>query len=105
MKTSLKSLALVTLTFSSLAWLPMGCTQMASSNSNEYSHDADLTARVMSQLQDDDDLRVAGVKAETSQGIVTLTGTVRSEDIKERAARLAGRVMGVQGVKSAIVVQ
>ena len=55
----------------------------------------DITDRVMVALLDDPRTRNAGIDVGSTQGVVTLTGTVKSEAIREAAEDIARRQPGV----------
>jgi len=56
------------------------------------------------KLTDDTTLGSLGIIATVIEGKVTLTGTVNSEDLKTRAARLVKAVKGVKQVDNQIIV-
>jgi hyperosmotically inducible protein len=67
--------------------------------------DATITTRVKTALLNDP--QVAGLKidVDTTKGIVTMSGIVRSRDEEQRAVQIARGVPGVQDVKSTLQVQ
>ena len=67
--------------------------------------DATITTRVKTALLNDP--QVAGLKidVDTTKGIVTMSGIVRSRDEEQRAMQIARGVPGVQDVKSTLQVQ
>jgi hyperosmotically inducible protein len=67
--------------------------------------DATITTRVKTALLNDP--QVAGLKIDvnTTKGIVTMSGVVRSRDEEQRAVQIARGVPGVQDVKSTLQVQ
>ena len=67
--------------------------------------DADLESRVNKAFLDDAQLGSLGVTVTVANGRATLTGTVESEALKNRAARVASTVRGVRGVDNKIVVE
>ncbi len=66
--------------------------------------DTTLQAGVDRAFTDDTDLGTADVTAVVVEGKVTLNGTVNSQELKQRAAKLAYRVKGVRSVDNKIVV-
>lgn len=67
---------------------------------------AGMVARVKAKLADDVGLStVSGVSVDVSGGVVTLSGTVSSEDQKRQAERSASSVDGVTRVVNQITVQ
>jgi hypothetical protein len=67
--------------------------------------DSDLESRINKAMLDDAQLGSLGVSVTVVNGRVTLTGTVVSEDLKNRAARVAQTVRGLRGVDNKIVVE
>lgn len=68
------------------------------------SNDTALQASVDRAFSDDATLNSADVTAVVLEGKVTLNGTVNSEELKQRAQRLAYSVRGVRSVENRIVV-
>ena len=66
--------------------------------------DATITTRVKTALLNDP--QVAGLKidVDTTKGIVTMSGIVRSRDEEQRAVQIARGVPGVEDVKSTLQV-
>jgi osmotically-inducible protein OsmY len=62
--------------------------------------DDDLAAAVARELAQDEQLARLFIKVQSELGLVTLEGTVPSEDLRQRALHLAERVHGVKGVVS-----
>lgn len=67
--------------------------------------DASLTTRVKAAFSEDKALEGTAIDVSTTDGVVTLKGTVASEDLKARAAVRAGDIKGVSRVVNQIVVQ
>lgn len=69
------------------------------------SDDATITATIQSKLQSDQ--RVAGsrIGVQTNLGIVTLSGTVKSDQVKQDAMQIAQDTAGVQRVENKLTVQ
>jgi len=68
-------------------------------------NDADVESRINRALLDDSQLGSLGVNVTVSGGRVTLTGTVNSDDLKARAARVANTIRGVRAIDNKIVVE
>ena len=66
--------------------------------------DATVQINVDKKLTDDTTLGSLGIIATVVEGKVTLTGTVNSEDLKSRAARLVKSIKGVKTVDNQITV-
>ena len=67
--------------------------------------DGTITTRVKTALLNDPELGLLRLEVVTVEGVVTLTGTVHSEEQASRAARLARAVNGVRAVESNLVVR
>ena len=67
--------------------------------------DADFESRINKALLDDAQLGALGISVTVTGGRATLTGTVASDDLKARAARVASTVRGLRGVDNKIVVE
>jgi hyperosmotically inducible periplasmic protein len=79
----------------------VGCATMSSRKSTgEFLDDATITTQVKSSLVADPLLSASAISVETTQGVVHLTGTVKSEQERHRAIQL---VQGVAGVREIIV--
>lgn len=62
--------------------------------------DATITARVKTVLLNDPQVGAMKIDVSTTQGVVTMTGTVRSKAEEVRAIELARQVNGVRDVVS-----
>ena len=79
----------------------VGCAITSSRESTgELIDDAAITAKVKSSFVADPLLSASAIGVETTQGVVHLTGTVKSEQERHRAIQL---VQGVAGVREIIV--
>jgi len=79
----------------------IGCAATSSRESiGESSEDADITARVQSSFIADPLVSASAIGVQTTQGVVHLSGTVKSEQERYRAIQL---VQGVAGVREIIV--
>jgi hyperosmotically inducible periplasmic protein len=67
--------------------------------------DGALTAKIKSKMALDDSVKALDIHVDTSGGVVTLTGTVRSEAEKTRALQLARETDGVRTVNDRLVVR
>lgn len=67
--------------------------------------DADFESRINKALLEDAQLGSLGISVTVVNGRATLTGTVASDDLRNRAARVASTVRGVRGVDNKIVVE
>ncbi|MBV7482082.1 BON domain-containing protein [Bordetella sp. BOR01] len=70
----------------------------------EYASDAVITTKVKAAFVADETLSALDIAVETTDGNVTLTGTVGTEAETEQAARVARDVEGVKQVQNDIKV-
>lgn len=70
----------------------------------EYASDATVTTKVKAAFVADETLSALDIAVETTEGTVTLTGTVGTEAEVEQAARVARDVEGVKQVQNDIKV-
>ncbi len=66
--------------------------------------DATITTRVKTALLNDPDVGALHINVDTSQGVVTLSGTVKSPGEQQKAIQIARQVPGVKDVKSTLQV-
>jgi hyperosmotically inducible protein len=66
---------------------------------------AALTAKIKSKMALDDTIKGSEISVSTTDGVVTLTGTVHSEAERTRALQLARETAGVTSVKNELVVR
>jgi hyperosmotically inducible protein len=66
--------------------------------------DGALTAKIKSKMALDDQVKARDIDVDTSDGLVTLSGVLRSEAERERAVQLTRETEGVQTVIDALVV-
>jgi hyperosmotically inducible periplasmic protein len=64
--------------------------------------DATITARVKTALLNDPQVGAMKIDVETTQGVVTLSGTVKSQADASRAIQLAKQAAGANDVKSTL---
>ena|SRR5688572_12938109 len=67
--------------------------------------DAALTAKVKTALIADRRLNGLSIDVDTSDNVVTLNGTVASEEFRRQAEQLASAVAGVKAVKNNLTVK
>ena len=70
----------------------------------EVVEDGALTAKIKSKMALDDHVKARDIDVDTSDGLITLTGTLQSEEEHERAVRLALETEGVRTIIDALVV-
>jgi hypothetical protein len=66
--------------------------------------DATLSTLVKIELLNDPQVGLLRLDAKTAQGVVTLSGTVRSQAEADRAMAIAKRIKGVREVKNGMTV-
>ena len=66
--------------------------------------DATITARVKTALLNDPQVSGLKIDVDTTLGVVTMSGVVKSPDEERRAVQLARAVTGVRDVKSTLQV-
>jgi hypothetical protein len=64
----------------------------------------ELAKRVMRALEDEAKVHAAAIDVTASGGVVTLWGTAGSQDERQRAARIAYRVIGVTAVENKLAI-
>jgi hyperosmotically inducible protein len=70
----------------------------------EAVEDGALTAKIKSKMALDDHVKAREIDVDTSDGLITLTGTLQSEAERERAIRLTLETEGVRTIIDALVV-
>jgi osmotically-inducible protein OsmY len=84
-----------------MALMLVGCAAMSSRESTgESIDDAAITSRVKSSFVADPLVSASAINVTTTRGVVNLSGTVSSEQERQRAIQL---VQGVAGVRDIIV--
>ena len=71
----------------------------------ETVEDVIITAAVKMKFANDETVKARNIDVDTSNGIVTLNGTVSSQAEADRAIELAQTVDGVKNVRSNLIVQ
>ena len=67
--------------------------------------DATITARVKTVLLNDPDVAAQTIDVSTVQGMVTLSGKVKTPAERDKAVAVSRKVAGVRDVKSALEIQ
>ena len=67
--------------------------------------DATISTTVKTKLAADETVKVAQIDVSVQQRVVTLTGTVDDQTIKERAVAVARAIDGVAGIVDQLTVQ
>jgi osmotically-inducible protein OsmY len=79
-------------------------TRRAAAGAAALVDDATITAKVKAGLAQDMDLGALKIDVDTSAGVVTLKGEVKSEQARERASQIAQAVSGVSSVENKLTV-
>ena len=66
--------------------------------------DATITARVKTALLNDTQVNATKIDVTTANGVVNLSGAVRSKTEQDRAVQLARQVSGVKDVKANLTI-
>ncbi len=72
----------------------------AASDTGEFLSDSAITTKVKAELLTEKNLKSLGIDVDTSNGVVTLTGTVPSTAEKKQAEDVTRHVKGVKDVKN-----
>jgi hyperosmotically inducible periplasmic protein len=94
----------LTLTPPAAGLMLAGCAKTIARQTKPGTDDLSITTRVKTALLNDPGI-VGKIDVETANGVVTLSGTVKSPAERDKAVELARKVSGVADVKSAIQVQ
>lgn len=83
----------------------IGETVAAGANQAQLlARDAALTAKIKSKMALDDLVKARTIDVDTSDGVVTLSGSVESLEQRERAVRLARETEGVTSVNDLLTI-
>jgi len=77
----------------------------ASSTAAAAVDDAAITTKVKAAVLAEPGLKSMDINVDTKDGVVTLAGTVGSQDLKQRATQVAQQVQGVKQVSDQLVVK
>ena len=100
MKKYTRSLAIL---FSVVAIGLAGCASKP--GQNNFFDDAMVTTRVKKAIFDEPALKVTDVSVTTENGVVSLSGSVKTRSERAKAADVARRVEGVKLVKNELKIQ
>lgn len=79
-------------------------TREAAANLGRKIDDAGITGKVKTGLAADKDIAAGKVDVDTRDGVVTLSGSVASEEARRRAAEIASHVKDVRSVNNQLAV-
>jgi hyperosmotically inducible protein len=104
-----KSAFLMMCTVLSVGLMPVvwtGCASTATRESTgEYIDDSTITAKVKTAFATDPTVSAFAVHVKTDRGVVQLSGFVNTQEEKDKAAEIAGGVLGVKSVTNRLVVK
>ena len=83
----------------------LGLAGCASTGGNAFFDDAATTARVKKAIFNEPSLQVMNVSVSTEDGVVNLSGTVKSKAERSKASAVATKVEGVKKVKNDLKVE
>lgn len=95
------------LSMPALAWAQEAETQTEETpavKAGEEVSDAWITTKVKTDLMATGDVPGTGIDVDTKDGVVTLTGTVESQAVADKAKSVAGNIKGVKRVDSKLTV-
>ena len=75
------------------------------SSTGEVVDDSVITTKIKTQLAADELLKAFQVSVETRKGVVELSGSVNSQNAKDKAGQIARGVEGVKSVKNDLIVK
>jgi osmotically-inducible protein OsmY len=87
--------------------LATGCATTGEfvANTGEFFADAGITTRVKKAIYSEPELKVMAIHVSTAEGMVRLTGAVKTRAERAKAIQVARKVEGVKGVKSELQVE
>ena len=71
----------------------------------DYLGDARTTSKVKTAIYNEPELKVMSIHVATEEGVVTLSGTVKSRAERSKAIQVARKVEGVKQVKNDLTVE
>jgi osmotically-inducible protein OsmY len=83
----------------------LGLTGCASPGGTSFFDDAATTMRVKKAIYNEASLKVMNIGVTTEDGVVDLTGTVKSKAERSKATQVVNRVEGVKKVKNELKVE
>ena len=89
----------------SVAALLLGGCAGAGQKTGVAVDDSAITTKVKASFAKDPDVSAMAVHVDTSQGVVTLSGNVKSAAEREKAAQLARNIEGVRSVHNNLAVK
>lgn len=78
---------------------------VGANRAEQMAADATLTAKIKSKMALDDNVKAIDIDIDTTGNVVTLRGSVSSQDERQRAVRMARETDGVTSVVDQLVIQ
>ena len=100
----LQALTLAAVLASPTAFAACGATGGAVNRPMATTDDATVTTRVKTALLNEPGVNATAINVATSDGVVTLSGQVKSNDEEQKAIATARRIPGLRDVKSELKV-
>ena len=100
MKATIVFLAVALLAAPAIAQQQAPKSEAASERAKQGAKNAGLTGKVKSALANDVGLKTLVINVDSSDGVVTLKGSVDSADTRSRAEQVAKKVDGVTSVRN-----
>jgi osmotically-inducible protein OsmY len=82
--------------------LATGC---ATTGGGDFLTDARTTTRVKTAIYNEPELKVMAIHVSTDEGVVTLSGTVKTKAERAKAIQVARKVEGVKQVKNDLALE
>lgn len=82
-----------------------GCAATTGKSTGEYLTDAAITTKVKAKLIKDPVVKAREINVDTNNGVVSLNGTVDTQEQKMRADEIARGTSGIQGVQDNLFVR
>ena len=77
----------------------------STSSTGQFIDDSAITTKVKAAFVKDKEISVFDIAVKTDQGVVSLSGTVKTKQQADRVVALARRVQGVKEVQNNVTVQ
>lgn len=91
--------------FAALTMAACTSSSRTTDSTGEYVDDAAITSKVKAALLGDSGLKSFDISVATYKDVAQLSGTVNSENVRDRATEVAAGVPGVQFVRNNLVVR
>ena len=88
-----------------LAFTMLFATGCASTGGSDFLGDTRTTTRVKTAIYNEPELKVMAIHVSTEDGIVTLSGKVKTRGERSKALQVARKVEGVKQVKNDLTIE